>query len=201
MKLLFYSCLLFCMISATNAAAQSAKPVNYLNTGSDISFNGTKFILAWSSHPTALYYKQEYLPTGQSPEKFTDMLMMEVVSSSLTHKDAYDAKVAELTSLKRTDPYVNFETFYHKESNEYLLDFVITANAVDGKTIQVAERNVYRYKKYSGSKGETGVLLFAVSKRSYGAAAAGFVKGITGETRKDLADKVKRFAFPSITLR
>jgi hypothetical protein len=201
MKLLFFACVFFCFSNGNKVNAQSAKAVNYLNTANDITFNGTKFALAWSSHPSPTYYKQEYLPAGQSPERFTDMLMLEAVSSSLTPKDAFDAKVAELTSMKRSNPYVNFETSYHKESDEYLLEFVITANAADGKTIEIAEHNVYRYKKYTGAKGAIGVVLFAASKRGYGTAAPAFVRSLTKETRKVLAEKVKGFVFPAITIK
>lgn len=200
MKVLFYTCIFFCLDEGMNGSAQSSLAVNYLNTSSEISFNGTKFRLAWSSHPTVQYYKQEYFPAGQSPEKFTDMFLLEVVTSSLTPKDAFDAKLAELKALKQSNPYISFETFHQAQTDEYLLDFIITANAADGKTIQIAERNVYRYKKFTGAKGETGVVLMGVSKRSYAEAASAFVKGLTAETKKDLADKVKRFAFPSMRM-
>lgn len=201
MKVLLSVCMFSCLYGGMKASAQSSLAVNYLNTSSEILFNGTKFRLAWSSHPTAQYYKQEYLPAGQSPEKFTVMFLLEVVTSTLTPKDAFDAKLAELKTLKQSNSYISFETFYHKETGEYLLDFVITANAADGKTIQIAERSIYRYKKFTGAKGENGVVLMGVSKRSYAEAAPAFVKGLTTETRKELIDKVKRFPFPSINVK
>ena len=181
--------------------SQTTTPVNYLNTPANLTFNNTVFNFAWSSHPTAQYYKQEYLPKGETGNSFKNMILMEVVTSSIKVKDALDAKVAELNTMKQTNPYVNFEVFHHAATDEYVLDFLVTANSPDGKQISVAERNVYRYKKYTAANGETGVILFGVSKRSYGNEAKGFVAGLTTSTRQDLVNKVKNFVLPAIKLK
>ena len=68
--------------------------------------------------------------------------------------------------MKATNPLVNYEMF--QKNGEYLLDFLLSANAADGKTVDIVERNVYRYKTFTDKSGKKGILLFAVSVRSYG---------------------------------
>lgn len=199
----FFRCsvLLIALLMTRLSYSQNAAPVNYLNTPAQLSFNSTSFGLVWSAHPSGQYYKQEYLPKGETVNDFRSMLLLEVVTSSLTIKEAFDAKVAELKAMKQTNPYVNFETFYHGANDEYVLDFVLTANSADGKQINIAERNVYRYKKYIGANGESGVILFGVSKRSYGSEALKFVTGLTSANRQDLVNKVKVFTVPAVKLK
>lgn len=189
------------LFAATTAYNQNTSKVNYLKTPDPLSFNNTAFSLAWTSHPTGQYYKQEYLPKEENLNSFKSMLLLEVVTSGLTPKDAMEAKVNELKAMKPANPFVNFENFYNKEKDEYVLDFVVTANTPDGKDISIAERNVYRYKKYTGSNGSTGVILFGVSKRAYGAEAKKFVAGLTAASRKDLVNKVMVFVYPAITVK
>ncbi|PZR27642.1 MAG: hypothetical protein DI535_09475 [Citrobacter freundii] len=195
------SVLLIALLITSFSYSQNTAPVNYLNTPAQLSFNNTSFTLAWSAHPSGQYYKQEYLPKGETVDDFKSMLLLEVVISSLTVKEAFDAKVAELKAMKQANPYVNFETFYHAASDEYVLDFVVTANSADGKQINIAERNIYRYKKYTGPGGRNGVILFGVSKRSYGSEALKFVTGLTSANRQDLVNKVKIFTVPDIRLK
>ena len=79
--------------------------------------------------------------------------------------DLVNAKIAELKILKETNPVVNYETF--QKNGEYMLDFLISENASDGK-INILERNVYRYKSGVDKTGKKYVMLFGVSERSYG---------------------------------
>jgi hypothetical protein len=188
----YFLVFLIALVSHRSFSQTANTPVNYLNTPAAISFNNMSFQLAWSSHPSAAYYKQEYLPKGETLNKFTNMLLLEVLVSPTTIKEAIGAKIAELKQMKATNPYVSYDSSYNAAKNEYILDFVLTANTPDGKGISIAERNVYRYKKYSGKNGETGVVLFGVSKRSYGAEAGKFVKGV-GVKKEELVKVVREF--------
>lgn len=196
----YFLLLIIALVSSRSFSQTPGTAVNYLNTPAALSFNNISFQLAWSAHPNAAYYKQEYLPKGETPNKFTNMLLLEVLVSPTTIKEAIAAKIAELKQMKAGNPYVSYDSSYNAEKNEYLLDFVLTANTPDGKGISIAERNVYRYKKYSGRNGESGVILFGVSKRSYGADAAKFVAGV-GVKKEQLIKTVKEFEIPVIGLK
>ena len=179
--------------------SQSTKPVNYLNVSGPIVFNSSSYDFVWSSHPSPTYYKHEYLKKGETVQKFNTMVMVELLTGTTTPKDLVANKVAELKTMQSTNPYVQFETFFNKDSNEYILDFLVTANSADNKEITIAERNVYRYKVYS-ENGKKGVLLFAVSTRSYGDNVTKFLQSLKG-SRMDLVNKVKAFTVPAIVIK
>jgi hypothetical protein len=161
--------------------AQNKKPVtNYLGTTNTISFQKKSYNLAWSSHPTANYYKQEYVTKGDSVTRFKSMILLEAVTGAASVKDAVVAKTAELNALKKNNPLVQYEVFDNKKTGEYIIDFLLTANAPDG-TPSIIERNVYRYKSFTDEKGTTGILLFGVSERSYESNAQTFLSKLKKE--------------------
>jgi hypothetical protein len=162
-----------------------------------INFDSGVYSLSWSSHPTDNYFKQEYLQKGEDVNKFKSMIMLEVASGAINLKDAVGAKVSELKSLKASNPFISYDTFYMADKGEYLLDFVITQNSADNKSALIAERNVYRYKKLSSGNG---IMLFAVSIRSYDADTKNFLATLKNG-RKALADKVRSYSLPVITLK
>ena len=179
---------------------QSSQAQNYLNVPGPIAFNNSSYKLSWTSHPAANYYKQEYIPAGETAEKFKSMAILEVLTGKVSVKDIVSAKTQELKSMKSANPYVNFESFYNKELDEYLLDFLVTANSADNKSINIAERNVYRYKVFTDAAGQKGVLLFAVSTRSYGKDVTKFLETLKA-TKADLVNKVRQFAVPAVKIK
>ena len=125
--------------------------------------------------------------------------MLELLSSKLSVKDAVAAKITELDKMKQVNPHVSYQTSYDAKSGEQILDFMVTANAADGRTILIAERNVYRYTPFANAKGETGLLLVAMSVRGYGPGSQKFIE--TNKPGKaDLVTKMKGFSIPAINL-
>ncbi len=200
-KIIRFSFLLMVTFISLEGFSQNQRAaVNYLNTPAELIFSNTPFHLVWSSHPNAVYYKQEYLPKGETLNKFTNMLLLEVLVGKTTIKDAIATKIAELQTMKASNPFISYDSSYNAAKEEYFLDFVLTANTPDGKGISIAERNVYRYKKYSGKNGETGVLLVGVSKRSYGTEAAKFISGLSAK-KQELVNEMKQFSIPTIMIK
>jgi hypothetical protein len=66
--------LLFIHVAFGNAGDGT---VDHLSLPGPIEFNGESYRLSWSSHPTPSYYKQEYLPPGQTSERFQRMVLIE----------------------------------------------------------------------------------------------------------------------------
>lgn len=188
------------LFSALSFAQSSQQPQNYMNVPGPIAFNNSSYKLAWTSHPAANYYKQEYIPAGETAEKFKSMVMLEVLTGKVSVKDIVAAKTEELKSMKAANPYVNYETFYNKEKEEYILDFLVTANTPDNKSINIAERNVYRYKVFTDAAGQKGILLFAISTRSYGKDVTKFLETLKSG-KADLVNKVRLFAVPAVKIK
>ena len=187
------------IVSDTNPGQANNGPVNYLNTPADLSFNNLTYGLSWTSHPSLEYYKQEYIPKGETVEKFTSMLMLEVLTSNVNLKDVVANKMTELRQMKARNPYVKFETTNDPATGEHILDFIVTANSQDGQ-ILIAERNVYRYNTFSNKNSGKGVLLLGMSVRSYGAEAKKFLAAVEAG-RPALVKKVKEFKIPAVAIK
>jgi len=196
----FFLALAAVLLSSVCFAQNSGAPVNHLNTAVTLSFSNASYKLAWTSHPSPQYYKQEYLPAGETAQRFKSMLLLEVLAARVNVKDIVAAKTAELQQMKLSNPYISFKSEYDAAKDEYILDFVLTAATADGKDIDIAERNIYRYKKYTCKNGDQGVLLFGLSLRHYGNEAKKFLAA-TGSNKAELINKVKQFIIPTVAIK
>jgi len=94
---------------------------DHLNAGNAITFNNLKYDLAWSSHPSDNYYKQEYLMEEETPQKFSKMILLEFITGKTPAKEVAAKKVNELKKLKESDPMANYDVF--EKNGEIMLDF------------------------------------------------------------------------------
>ena len=191
--------LLGILLSTVSLAQNNNYPVDYLNVPGPISFNNTSYNLSWTSHPSATYYKQEYLVKGDTAARFKTMLLLEVLTGSTDVKSIADNKVAELKNMKLTNPIVTYELTGNSTTGEYFLDFVVSDNAPNGK-VNIAERNIYRYTTFTDKAGKKGILLFAISVRSYGNETGKFLAALK-LNKNDLLAKVKQFSIPAIIIK
>ena len=192
---------LLTVISFSNIVfAQKSKTASdYLNVSGPLLFQNKAFHLTWSSHPSVNFYKQEYLTKGEDANQYKMMLMLDVIAGETNLKNIVSAKVAELTQMKAGNPMVNYEIIQNPKTGEYLLDFLLTANAADGTT-SIVERNVDRYQTFSDKTGKKGVLLFAVSSRAYAAAVNSFFDALK-TNKKVLLNEVAQFKMPVINIK
>ena len=154
--------------------ARSDGAIDRLSLPGAIEFNGESYRLSWSSHPTSHYYKQEYLPPGQTGERFQRMVLIEATVRGVDVNGAVAAQVNMLNKRKSTDPTVNFAAAKNPKNGEIILDFVLSAQ--DPKGEDVVEWNAYRYAALRGKGGESGVLLFGISRRAYGDDTTNFLR-------------------------
>jgi hypothetical protein len=155
-------------------ARSDSAAVDRLSLPDVIEFNGESYRLSWSSHPKPYYYKQEYLPPGQTSERFQRMVLIETTVRGLDINGAVAAQVSMLNKRRSTDPTVNFATFKNPKNDEIILDFILSAQ--DPKGEDVVEWNAYRYATLRGQGGASGVFLFGISRRGYGDDATNFLR-------------------------
>jgi hypothetical protein len=167
--------LLFIHVMPGNAGvALLDRAVDRLSLPGPIEFSGESYRLSWSSHPTPYYYKQEYLPPGQTSERFQRMVLIEAIVRGVDVNGTVAAQVNMLNKRKSTDPTVNFAAVKNPKNGEIILDFVLSAE--DPKGEDVVEWNAYRYAAWRGKGGESGVLLFGISWRAYGDNTTDFLR-------------------------
>ena len=185
------------LLLTTFSFGQITKPTEYLGVAGQISFDKTSYNLAWTSHPTDNYYKQEYLAKGDTIEKFKKLILLDVLTGKTKLKDVVATKIAELKKMKASNPVVNYETF--EKDGEVMLDFLVSENTQDGKYLSIVERNVYRYKSLVDKNGQKCILLFGVSERAYGDDIDKFFSNLKAH-RFDLLNLCGAFDLPEITI-
>ena len=160
-----------------------------------ITFEGTDFELAWTSHPSPTYYKQEYVPAGEAVESYIQMFMVDVLTDGQTPESAAAAMIAGLDERKANgDPVVNYDMISNEETGELILDFLLSDTS-SGNII--VEWNAYRY---SPSADGTGLTLFAISRRGYSEEGATEFLGALTSWRQTTIQELAVMELPPITL-
>ena len=164
--------------------------VKFLDVPGPLLFDSTYYDLAWSSHPSDNYYTQEYIPEGDSINNFNKMILINVMfSDSIKLDDVVASEIADLTKMQKENPVIQFKAYENKETNEHMIDFLLSQNELVGDHLKLVERNVYRYKQFTNKSGQKGILLFGVSTRSYGNDIYNFFDDLK-EHRTDMVTKV-----------
>jgi hypothetical protein len=133
-----------------------------------IAYEGTEFVLAWTSNPSPTYYKQEYLPEGEAVESYSQMFMVDVLTEGATPESAAADMIAGLDQRKAEDPVVNYAMVANEATGELILDFLLSDTSTGAV---IVEWNAYRYVPFGD-----GLMLFAISRRGYDDAASDFIR-------------------------
>lgn len=84
---------ILCLLSIAAAQAQNTKAVaDKPGVTGAVVFQKQAHHLVWTSHPTAAYYKHEYLSKGDSVERYKSMVLLEALTGNLTPKDPHGRK-------------------------------------------------------------------------------------------------------------
>ncbi|MEO5806241.1 hypothetical protein [Devosia sp.] len=147
------------MLPAAAVVAQD-KTTEALGVPGPIQFAGGSYALSWTSHPSASYYKQEYLPDGQTSERYLSMFMLDVTTTGQTVENAVSAHISALEGRKSSDPMVNYNSIQNKQTGEVILDCILSDTSGPEA---VVEWDAYRYTPLGD-----GIAVFAISQRAYG---------------------------------
>ncbi len=169
---------------------------NYFNIAEEQSFGNLHYKLSWSSHPVENYYKQEYLPAGETSEHFDHMLMMDFAITSASASQLAQQKKAELEKQKPSDPIINYSLY--EKAGELMLDFILSDSS--SGSLNIVEHNIYRYKNYTDKAGHKGVLLIGISERAYGKNITPFLTALK-QTRVEKLNKFAGYKIPDIEIK
>lgn len=176
-------------VSVALARPVSAQAIDRIGVPGPISFAGTRYSLAWSANPKPNYYKQEYLPAGQTPERYERMLLVELLDGGSNVATAAGAQIRAINARKGSDPLANLDVIENRQRGEVIVDFLIGGRDAQGG--EIAEWNAYRYAPFKSASGRDGVLLFAISHRAYGDEA---IKAFLGKLKAFRPGEIQRLA-------
>ncbi|MFC6998365.1 hypothetical protein [Rufibacter roseus] len=172
--------------------------VDYLSLPGPIKFKDTEFALAWSSHPNASYFKQEYVPAGETVQGFNQMILAEVVVGDFSVEDAVQAQIRTIAERKKTDAVADYEVFENPKTGEVILDFLMSAG--NESTVSVVEWNAYKYRPYQDKAGRRGVVLFGYSRRGYNKNVEGFLSSLKS-VRSEYLKALGSYSIPDISIK
>lgn len=167
----------------SSARALSVSPTDYLGIPGPIEFAGAQYRLAWSARPSADYIKHEYLPPGQQPESYTDMVSVELLTSGAGVADALKAQTEMLDKRKSRDPIANYQILRNPDNGQVVLDFLVSD---EGSGTLIVEWDAHRYVPVTMPGGKNAVILFAISRRHYGEGAGDFLKALKTKRTADI---------------
>ena len=171
---------------------------NLYNISETLTFDNVQYKLVASYHPNDIYYKQEYIPAGESAGRFNKMILIDFAITDASAREMLDIKAKEMQDRKKSDPVVNYEVMENNAQQEYILDFILSDGK--GEKVNVVERNVYHYKNYLDRSGHKGVLLFGISQRGYDNGIPSFFTNLK-KTRMDDINKVGLYPIPDIDIK
>jgi hypothetical protein len=177
---------------------QTGAVVNYYGIPDNIAFEGTDYLLSWSSHPNEVYYKHEYLPKGEKPDHFFNMLMIDFIQGDFTAKDVASNKIKTLIERKKTDAACNYDLIESPDGKEFILDFIMSTSA-NNKT-DLVEWSCYHYKNYTDKSGHKGVILYGISNRGYDNDVTSFLQTLP-KRRETARDAVIKAPVPEIQIK
>src|SRR5438067_1075478 len=100
-KTLYLVALLWMTSSFTYKNDQDVK--NYYNVPGILTFDNVQYKLVASYHPEDSYYKQEYIPAGESADHFNKMLFIDFVLTDATPREMLNIKAKEIQDRKKND--------------------------------------------------------------------------------------------------
>ena len=187
------------LILCAGMPAYAQEPaVERLSVPGPIMFGADTYRLSWSSHPSANYYKQEYLPDGQTSERFQQMVLVEATLQEADVERVVASQVQWLDKRKATDPVVNYAILKNPKTGEAILDFLLSSD--EPKLDYVVEWNAYRYAPLPQKDGKLGVLLFGITRRAYGDDSTNFLRALKA-TRPQEIDALAKYALPAVAPR
>ena len=178
-----------CILGMGTAAALAQEDA--LGVPGPIQFEGVDFDLVWTSHPTDVYYKQEYVPSGQDVEAYGQMFMLDVLLDGTTPLEAAGGMIHGLDQRRATDPMVNFDVIQNDATGEIILDFLLSD---DTSGTLIVEWNAYRYVPL-----EDGIAMFGISRRGYDTAVEQFLTDLAA-WRTEAIDSLANLDLPDIVI-
>lgn len=194
----FFTCLLLPIFGtgfAINATAQDSTVTDYINVPGPIQFGSDNYFLAWSAKPTDNYYKQQYLPKGDSLNRYSKLVLLDVLYDTSKPRDLVYYKLKALAKRKKTDAAVDYHLIQSPDSTAYIIDF---AQSEGFPRTKYVEWNAYLYKNIKDTKGRKAILLFGISLRGYDDKVTSFIDRI-GDTREKILQHLIQYQTPPIT--
>lgn len=159
-KILFL--IMFALFSGVKAQENAAE---LLSIPGPIEYDGIEYYLTWSKQPSNTLFRQQYLPSDERIEDFTQLLDFSFFNKEIEMELAVRQKVESIQSREETDKFAKVNVTESPDGKEFIVDYYISEAPSKGTSF--VEYNIYRFKEImQGNQKKFLILSFA--KRNYG---------------------------------
>lgn len=158
-----------------------------------IEYDGSEYFLTWSKPMSKTLYRQQYLPSDERIEDFTQLLDFSYFNKEIEMELAVRQKVEGIQQREKSDKFAKVNVVESPDGKEYIVDYFISESPEKGDSF--IEYNVYRFKTYDNGTSKS-FLIFSHAKRMYGDLKSG-AKSLARQ-RDHLITTMIEFKIPEI---
>lgn len=163
------------LLVLSGAVAEAKQAPDLLGVPGPVQFEGQQFDLVFSAAPIPDYRKHEYIPAGQVPEQYRDMILLELFAG-LDIKTEVLRKIDWLKDMQASDPILKYKVAHDPKTGQVIIHSIMSDN--EGP-VPFVEWNVSRYIPARTRDGRDASLLMGVSRRAYGEDMAPFLERLS----------------------
>ena len=157
---------IFLLLLLSSLSLMKAQDVpDLLSIPGPIEYDGTEYFLSWSKPMSKTLFRQQYLPSDERIEDFTQLLDFSFFNKEIEMELAVRHKVEGIQNREKSDKFAKINVSESPDGKEYVVDYFISESPEKGDSF--IEYNIYRFKSYDNG-GAKSLLILAFSKRMYG---------------------------------
>ena len=157
---------IFLLLLLSSLSLMKAQDVpDLLSIPGPIEYDGTEYCLSWSKPMSKTLFRQQYLPSDERIEDFTQLLDFSFFNKEIEMELAVRHKVEGIQNREKSDKFAKINVSESPDGKEYVVDYFISESPEKGDSF--IEYNIYRFKSYDNG-GAKSFLILAFSKRMYG---------------------------------
>ena len=138
---------------------------DFLSIPGPIEYDGTEFFLAWSKPVSKTLFRQQYLPSDERIEDFTQLLDFSFFNKEIEMELAVRQKVEDIQKVAKSDKFAKVNVAESPDGKEYIVDYYTSESPETGDGF--VEYNIDRF--ITVEKGNTKTfLILSYAKRMYG---------------------------------
>ncbi|MGA9212745.1 hypothetical protein [Kaistella sp.] len=157
--------ILLLFISSLSFVKAQDNMQDLLSIPNPIEYDGTEYFISWSKPMSKTLYRQQYLPSDERTEDFTQLLDFSYFTKEIEMESAVRQKTEAIQNRAKTDKFAKVNVIENPDGTEYIVDYFISESPEKGDSY--IEYNVYRFKSYNNGS-EKSFLILSQAKRMYG---------------------------------
>ena len=153
------------LISAFSFIKAQENAADLLSIPGPIEYDGTEFFLSWSKPVSKTLFRQQYLPSDERIEDFTQLLDFSFFNKEIEMDLAVRQKVEDIQKIAKSDKFAKVNVAESPDGKEYIVDYFTSESPEKGDSF--VEYNIDRFITLEKGNAKN-FLILSYAKRMYG---------------------------------